>query len=440
MVVNVLLIGDGAREHIIAERLAEDSNVYAIMSRKNPGISGIAKSVRICNLKDKEAVRSAIESFSISFDVGFVSPDAVLAAGITDLLLEMNISAASPTQSAARIEWDKSFARNLMYENKIDGLPEFNVITDKKEITDYLNILNNNAVIKPIGLTGGKGVKIIGEHLNPNEAIGYATELLERDGSVLIEEKLDGEEFTLQAFSDGKHISLMPPVQDHKRLYDGDKGPNTGGMGSYSTGKILPFLEQSDLATATKILSDAIWSMSKEDVPFKGILYGQFMATKKGVKVIEFNSRFGDPEVMNVLSLLDGSLSDIFMSIADDSLVNATFMDKSTLVKYFVPKGYPKNPDKDSPVSIDLKGINQTGARLYFASVYEQSGKIYTTSSRTAALVSVADNLDDAYNTIEDAQKYISGNLFSRTDIGTKQLIQKRIDHMKLLRGGMQNE
>jgi len=431
--INVLLVGDGAREHILAEKLSEDSNVYAIMSRTNPGIVGIAKSIRICDLKDAEAVRSAAESFSVSFDVGFVSPDAILAAGITNVLAGMNIPMASPTKAAARIEWDKSFARNLMEKYKIDGLPRFNVLSNEDNIVDVFDNLGK-VVIKPLGLTGGKGVKVMGEHLNFDESVSYARELIRRDGSVLIEEKVVGEEFTLQAFSDGRHIVFMPPVQDHKRLLIGDKGPNTGGMGSYSTGDLLPFLRQSDVDSSKKIIQDTIWAMSKEGAPFRGVLYGQFMATKFGIKVIEFNSRFGDPEVINVLSLLDGSLSNIFISISDGSLVDAKFINQSTVVKYLVPDGYPTNPKKDMPLELDMEGISRNNARVYFASVYEEDGKIFTTSSRSVAIVAVSNDIYNAEKVVEDSIQYIHGDLFHRADIGTKKLIDQKILHMKSLR------
>ncbi|MFA6530850.1 MAG: phosphoribosylglycinamide synthetase C domain-containing protein, partial [Candidatus Micrarchaeia archaeon] len=170
-------------------------------------------------------------------------------------------------------------------------------------------------------------------------------------------------------------------------------------------------------------------------VPFKGALYGQFMATKDGVRIIEFNSRFGDPEAMNVLSLLKGSLTNILLSIADGNLENAEFEEKASVVKYLVPDGYPEKPVGDAVVEVNTDAINGAGAKAYYASVYEKNGKIYTTKSRTFGMVGVADGLKDAEEIAEHACSCVRGPVWHRKDIGSSALIQKRIDHMKKLRG-----
>ncbi|GAG22430.1 unnamed protein product, partial [marine sediment metagenome] len=250
---------------------------------------------------------------------------------------------------------------------------------------DALRVIKEyeTVAIKPLGLTGGKGVKVSGDHFsNIDEKLAYANGLIKKDGNVLIEEKLVGEEFTLQAFADGSNIALMPPVQDHKRAYTGDRGANTGGMGSYSTGKNLPFLQDSDLEEAKIIIQDTIAAMKEKNASFTGILYAQFMATKDGLRVIEFNARFGDPEAMNVLSLLKTPLTDVFLSMAKGELIPVEFSDECTVVKYLVPEGYPDSPKKDVEVNVDNNGIEQLGAKLYYASVYEENDKILTTGSR----------------------------------------------------------
>jgi phosphoribosylamine--glycine ligase len=227
----------------------------------------------------------------------------------------------------------------------------------------------------------------------------------------------------------------MPPVQDHKRAFEGDSGPNTGGMGSYSTGLTLPFVDISDVKTAEEILQHVIDAMKKEDAEFKGVLYGQFMVTKDGLKIIEFNSRFGDPEAMNVLSVIQSSFIDTLQSISDGKLGQTAFFQKATVVKYLVPEGYPGKSVKDSQLEIDERGIWDSGAKIYYASVYEKHNKIYTSSSRAIAVAAVDNDIAIAEQKAEEATKYIKGPVWHRKDIGTKALLQKRVDHMKRLRG-----
>jgi len=431
--MRVLLIGNGAREHIIAERLAEDAELYAVMSKKNPGIARLAKEHWICDIEKADAVRSAIEGKT--FDLGFASPDATLEAGVSDVLEDAGMAVASPTKAASRIEWDKSFMRSLLARYKIPGSPKHEVVKTKEDaervIKDY-----GMVAIKPLGLTGGKGVKVSGDHFaNIDEKIAYADSLMKKDGSVLIEEKLVGEEFTLQCFSDGFSICAMPPVQDHKRAWENDRGPNTGGMGSYSSGARLPFMGEKDLEEGKKILQDVVQALKKEGSPFKGVLYGQFMATKDGIKVIEFNARFGDPEAMNVLSLLEGSLSQTFMSMAKGKLKAPRFSDECTVVKYLVPDGYPEKPLKDAQVSVDSSQIKSAGASVYYASVYQKDGSIYTSSSRAFGILGKGETLEEAERIAEKACSFVSGPLWHRKDIGTKALVERRIIHMKELRG-----
>lgn len=431
--MKVLLVGNGAREHIIAERLAQDAELYVAMGKKNPAIAALAKKFWLCDIHNALEIANLVKDEDI--DVAFASPDAVLAAGVSDALENIGILIASPTKSAARIEWDKSFARRLLSEHKISGSIECAVVETEEDALKLINDLEEVA-IKPLGLTAGKGVRVSGDHFKTTEgALEYVKEVLKKDKRVLIEEKLQGEEFTLQAFSDGTRIAVMPPVQDHKRAFVNDFGENTGGMGSYSTGAILPFLEQSDIEEARKALQDTIHAM-KKIAPFKGVLYGQFMATANGVKIIEFNARFGDPEAINVLSLFSGSLSQTFLSIADGQLDPPEFNNYSTVVKYLVPDGYPSTPKTDGEVRIDDAMLEQSGARVYYASIYENAGKIHTTSSRAFAVLGMASSIEDAENISEKGCGSVFGPVWHRIDIGTSELIKKRVKHMAEVRAG----
>ncbi|NYZ77149.1 phosphoribosylamine--glycine ligase, partial [Candidatus Micrarchaeota archaeon] len=429
--MKILIVGNGAREHAIAERIAGDAELYAVMSKKNPAIAKLCRRYWLCNIENASEVGRMIGGEK--FDVGFSSPDATLAAGVSDVLEEQGMAVASPSRDASRIEWDKSYARNLMKRNAVPGLPEFTVAETEDEAKRFITDVGEVAV-KPVGLTGGKGVKIMGEHLDSETAVHYAAELIKKDGSVVLEERLIGEEFTFQAFCDGAHMAFMPPVQDHKRAFEDDCGPNTGGMGSYSTGEILPFLQKSDMESAADIMRKTVAAMKKEGNPYKGVLYGQFMATKAGVKVIEFNARFGDPEAMNVVPLMKDSFSAVLRRIADGKIGTVKFENKCTVVKYLVPEGYPDNPKKDAEVSVDEGAIMKAGAKAYYASVYETDGKIYTTSSRALGILGMADDIETAEQIAENACSAVGGPVWHRKDIGTRHLIERRVKHMKELR------
>jgi phosphoribosylamine--glycine ligase len=298
--------------------------------------------------------------------------------------------------------------------------------------------------VKPAGLTGGKGVKIMGEHLKDKDEVkSYAKEILEdKVGTidiVVMEEKLVGEEFTLQAFVSPDEILGMPMVQDHKRAYDGDKGPNTGGMGSYTgNGYILPFLTTEDYEFGLDVIRKVVTALKKEtgDV-YKGVIYGQFIVTQNGPKVIEFNARFGDPEAMNVLSLFEGAFIGVLKAMVQGGLesVDAGFAEKATVCKYLVPSGYPTDPQKGEEIKVDEESIAKLGAKVNYASVGEEDGKIMTSGSRAVSVTGVADSIAKAEKIAERATKFFKGPLEHRRDIGTEDLINKRFKHMKQMRG-----
>ncbi|MDD1707271.1 MAG: phosphoribosylamine--glycine ligase, partial [Methanoregulaceae archaeon] len=261
-------------------------------------------------------------------------------------------------------------------------------------------------------------------------AIAYVRSL---GGNVVLEERLIGEEFTLQAFVDGRHLVPMPLVQDHKRAFEGDEGPNTGGMGSYSMpDHTLPFVSRKDTDQALDIMKTAVSSMEKAGFLYRGILYGQFMNTVDGPMVIEFNARFGDPEAMNVLSLLESDFSSIVGKIISGTLSSSDvrFSRKASVCKYLVPEGYPVAPRTGEELRIG----KPTRAILYYANIDEQNGRFYTQTSRTMAFVGLGDSLEEAEEIAEDAASSVTGRVRYRRDIGTAAMLEKRIKHMKELR------
>ena len=242
---------------------------------------------------------------------------------------------------------------------------------------------------------------------------------------------------TQMVFCDGKKVVPMPLVQDHKRAYEGDVGPNTGGMGSYSDSThILPFISQEERQAAIDIIQSVIDAMAEEGCPYHGVLYGQFMLTVNGPKIIEFNARFGDPEAMNVLSILETGFQDVCLMMADGNLPDKIdFAKKATVCKYVVPKGYGVKSEVGKEISFDVEGIKNAGAVVYYANIDEKDGKLVTMSSRSAGIVGMADTIEEAEQNCENALEFVKSDwIFVRHDIGKKELVQKRVDHMNQLR------
>ena len=440
--MNVLVVGNGAREHAIAKALVESQNtkLYAFMNAKNPAIIKLCMGYGLGDILNPQEVLDYAKSENIELAV--VGPEAPLGAGVVDALEDDGIICVGPRAKPAKLEVDKSFARPLMDKYGVAGNPAFGVFSDIDEACKYIDEFGADLALKPAGLTGGKGVKIMGEHFDKVGAKEYVKEMLNENmggiPKIILEERLLGEEFTLQGFVDGDKVVGAPMVQDHKRAYAGDKGPNTGGMGSYTyPGKILPFLTEKDYQDGLKIMEDVVAAVYKETgEKYRGFLYGQFMATKDGVKVIEFNARLGDPEAMNILSILETDMAQLCKKIGTGTLDdNVVFSQKATVCKYLVPEGYPQNPLKDLEITVDEEKIRLGGGIPYYASVREEKGKLLTSSSRAIAVVGIADKIEDAEKIAEKCMEYISGKLIHRKDIGTKELIQKRFDNMKNIRG-----
>ena len=436
----VLLIGGGAREHAIADALiAGGAEVHAYMQLLNPGIKKIAASYALGKADDTAA--AVAFAGKCRAEIAVIGPEAPLAAGIVDALERAGIKCVGPTRQQAQLETSKGFTRRLMQKHGIEGLPKFRVFNSKnsEEIMGYLEDLGRY-VVKPDGLTGGKGVKVFGEHLHSHDkALEYCKEILNGHGAVVVEEKLEGEEFSLQTLTDGNNGFLhFPVVQDHKRAFDGDTGPNTGGMGSYSDANLLlPFLTSEDVKTAEKITEKVAAAMKKElGTTYRGVMYGGFMKTASGIKLLEYNARFGDPETMNILPILKTNFVDICKATTEGNLLRlkVEFENKATVCKYVVPKGYPDNPVAGKIIvpSVEKDYIK---ALVYYAAVEEKEDGIYTTKSRGVAFVGVADTMQKAETIAEEAAAMVQGDVFHRKDIGTWQLIQKRVEHMKKVMG-----
>ena len=460
--MKILIVGSGAREHAIAKALIKSRhhpNLVCFGSSNNPGIKALICHPERSDSEVKDPLTSegilrfaqndkytigkltdteAIISFAIknTIDWAIVGPEGPLAAGVVDALAAKNNPCVGPTIRLAQIESSKSFARDLLSYHHVPGLPEYKRLESTDGVKEFTTQLHDSYVVKADGLMSGKGVKVYGEHLHSlDETLAFIAEITANGDPFVIEEKFVGEEFSLMSFCDGTHLAHMPAVQDHKRAHAGDTGPNTGGMGTYSdTNHSLPFLNASDIAQAQKInelTAQALHTQFSE--PYKGILYGGFMATKDGVNLIEYNARFGDPECMNVLSILKTDFVDVCQAIIHGTLdtLIVEFDTRATVCKYAVPEGYPDDPVKNQP--IDVSAVSDKNC-LYYAGVDERDGQLYETGSRTVAVLGLGETLAVAEQQAEKEIERITGPVFHRPDIGTAALLQKRIESMKKIR------
>ena len=440
--MKVLTVGGGGREHAAVEAFHRSgAEIYAVMKNANPGIIKRAKDHKLTDERNVAVICEYAERRGVK--LAFIGPEAPLEAGIVDALESIGVKCASPTKDAARIETSKTFMRELLRKHKIKGNLGFGSFDNVKDTESYIRSLNYEIVVKPVGLTGGKGVKVQGEHLHSmDDIMKYVNEIFNKNiggAGVIIEERAVGEEFTQMVFCDGKNIRPMPLVQDHKRAYEGDVGPNTGGMGSYTDADhLLPFVTASERKEALGIVQKIVNALRKEKCTYRGPMYGQFMLTADGPKLIEINARFGDPEAMNVLPILKTSFTDICMAMASGTLnFDAEFAKKATVCKYVVPEGYGVKSRSGLPISVDEAGVEKSGAVAYYANVDVVDGKLVTGTSRSVGVVGIADGIEWAEGNCERALNYVKGDaVFVRHDIGKRELVQRRIDHMKEIRGG----
>ncbi len=410
MISKVLVVGNGAREHAIVKKLAqEEVEITVAMAKLNPGIAQLSKRVELMDINDP----SKYAQFK-DVDLAFIGPEAPLAVGISDTLIELGVTVAAPSKALARLEWSKAYSREVLDRNGIKGNPAFKVCKSGDAVRAFLDEYPDVAV-KPDVLTGGKGVRVTGQHLaDRDETEAYATDLINKDGLVVLEEKLIGKEFTLQAFVDGTRLHYMPLVRDFKRAYDNDEGPNTGSMGSFSCADhAMSDLPEETINTAKRIMQETIDAVRDEVGPYVGPIYGGFMATDDDTYLIEYNCRLGDPEAINVLSLLETPLTDVGYGMANGRLPDISFSEKATVCVYLVPEGYPTAPVKDQPINV-ADGVQ---SELYYASVYDDAGIIKTTGSRAVALLAKGETVTEAREKVYNDIGKITGRLHFRTDI-----------------------
>lgn len=438
----VVVIGSGAREHALAAALAQSPQQPGILcfgSGRNPGIERICQGYATGSMTDAAAmVAFATEQRATMCVIG---PEAPLAAGVADAFWDARIPVVGPRRALARIEWSKGFTRELLARHGIVGNPFFQRFepgaAESGGLRDLLREYEGRLVIKDDGLAGGKGVKVWGDHLHSIEdSLEFCRQIGAQGHAFVVEEKLEGEEFSLMSFCDGRTLRHMPAVQDHKRAFEGDKGPNTGGMGSYSEADgSLPFLTEEDVAAARRMNEEVAAALADEcGAPYQGVLYGGFMATRDGVRLIEYNARFGDPECLNLLTLLRSDFLAVCRGIVDVSLdsLEVQFAAEASVCKYIVPEGYPEKARVGAEV--EIPSDMPEGVKVYLGSVDLHGGRLVAMGSRTAGVVATAATLEEAERLCEGVASRWTGTFAHRKDIGTAAAIASRVEHMRALR------
>ena len=404
----VLVVGNGGREHAISDKLyREGHEIY--MLGENPGL---AKFGTCIDIREEKLADFCKEK---AIDLVIIGPEAYLVDGLTDKLEESGIRVFGPNKDAAILEGSKAFAKDFMKKYHIPTAAYEN-FTDYEKALAYIGKSEFPLVIKADGIAAGKGV-IIAQNLDEGKKalkeIMVNKKFAEAGASVVVEEFLEGEEFSLLAFVSGEKIVPMKVVQDHKRAFEGDAGPNTGGMGVYMP---IKNITDSDIEEAIeKVLKPTALGMIQEGRNFKGVLFAGLMKTKDGVKTIEYNVRFGDPETELIMLAMESSLFDIANHVIDGEDFEIKWNDKAYIGVVLASKGYPEDYDK----GFEIQGLDDLDSKVFHMGTKEENEKILTNGGRVLIVCSEGENLDQARNAAyRDIEKIKCDNLFYRKDIG----------------------
>ena len=414
----VLVLGGGGREHAIVDALSRSPQVGKIYCA--PGNAGIAMQAECVALKETQVEQLRDFAIEKGIDLTVVGPEVALAAGAVDVFKAAGLRIFGPSKAAATIEASKDFAKQLMAKYDIPTA-DFATFEDYDAALEYVRKGAFPVVLKYDGLAAGKGV-VIPETLE--EAEETLRDMLLDDkfgkGKVVVEEFLTGPEFSFMCFVDGENVYPMTLSQDHKRAYEGDKGPNTGGMGAYSP---VPLITDEDLEYAMgKVMKPTAAGMVAEGCPFTGVLYGGLMKTPSGVKVIEFNCRFGDPETEVVLPRLESDIYDIFSAVADHTPMPEILWKKEVTMGFVMAsKGYPGDYEK----GYEIKGLDSLpeDIRVFHMGTSCKDARFHTAGGRVLMVVGTGSDLQEAHDKALKAVESIEcENLFYRRDIGWRVL------------------
>ena len=411
--MKVLVVGSGGRCHAIVEALSKSPQVEKIFCAPgNAGIAALAECVAI-----KETSVEELKEFALAnnIELTVAGPEVALEAGIADVFKANGLRLFGPSKAAAQIECSKQFAKDLMKKYEIPTAA-YATFEDFDAAWEYVKAGSLPTVLKYDGLAAGKGVVIAETLEQAEEAL---RDMLQDEkfgkGKVVIEEYLEGPEFSLLCFVNGTDVYPMPVAQDHKRAFDGDEGPNTGGMGAYTE---LPFITEEDLEYAmNKVMRPTAAAMVEEGCSFCGVLYGGLMKTKNGIKVIEFNARFGDPETEVILPRMTSDICQVFCDIVDGKQPTITWNEMATLGIVLASKGYPGSYEK----GYVIEGTEDVDGSIYHMGTALKEGKYVTSGGRVMIVVCQAPTLREAQQkAAAEVAKIKCDNLFHRTDIGDK--------------------
>lgn len=407
---NILVVGSGGRCHAICDALFKSNKVEKIYAAPgNPGMNLVSELV---DIRVDEVDKLVLFAKTNKIDLTIVGPEASLALGIVDAFRKEGLTIFGPTKSASRIETSKDYAKKLMEKYNIPTA-KYKTFSDYDLAYEYITDHKAPIVLKYDGLAAGKGVIVA---LTLDEAYSALDDMLKNDkfghGSVVIEDYLEGPEFSFMALVDNENIYPLAMAQDHKRAYDNDLGPNTGGMGAYSP---LPFITEDDYNYALKeIMEKTAKALVKENNPFTGVLYGGLMKTKDGIKVIEFNARFGDPETEVVLPRLDSDFYDAINNVCHHKEPKLVWSKDYCLGIVMASKGYPNSYEKGYTITGDLDGVYHMGTKIKGRNLVSSGGRVLFVLGR-------GKTLEDANKqALEKVKNIHCDNLFYRTDIGAK--------------------
>lgn len=412
--MKILVIGSGAREHALVHSLAKDEGTEIFCA---PGNAGIAREVSTFALTPTDSAQAVELAQKLAADLVVIGPEAPLVAGVADALRTAGFAVFGPSGAAAQLEGSKAFAKDVMIAAGVPTALSYTCQTEN-QVNDALTQFGAPYVVKDDGLAAGKGVVVTDDFA---EALAHAMACISGrpNGAVVIEEYLAGPEVSLFGVTDGKTVRALSPAQDFKRALDNDEGPNTGGMGAYSPLDWAPANLVNE--TIERVLQPTIDEMAKRGTPFSGLLYAGLALTAKGIKVIEFNARFGDPETQVVLARLKSPLSQLLFAAANGTLAelpDLQWSDDSAITVVLAAQGYPQDPISGAEIS-GLDKASSAGAFVYHAGTKNaDNGEIVVSGGRVLCVTGTGTNLEDARVKVYSAVNEISfSGSHHRTDI-----------------------
>ncbi|MCK5306401.1 MAG: phosphoribosylamine--glycine ligase [Candidatus Omnitrophica bacterium] len=419
--MKILVVGSGGREHAIIKKISESPRVKEIYAA--PGNGGIADIATLVDIKADEIEKLACFVYERGIDLTIVGPEAPLAEGITEAFEERHLRIFGPSKEASRLEASKIFTKEICKKYNIPTAG-FEVFDEPQKAMDYIERAEKPQVVKADGLAGGKGVVVAGDKVEAKEAV-RAMMIEKQFGDaglkVMIEERLYGEEASILVLSDGENIYPLASSQDHKQIYDEDRGPNTGGMGAYSPAPIITDTMYQRIIA--EIITPTVFAMKEEGCPYKGVLYAGVMITEEGPMLLEYNVRFGDPETQAVLPRMKSDLIEAIEAVIDGRLneLKVEWDERSCVCVVLASGGYPAGYEKGKTISGLDKVKKLKDIAVYHAGTKKEDGKVYTSGGRVLGVTALDKDITGAIDKVYKAIKLISfDKMYYRTDIGQK--------------------